>query len=58
MVLASIDEILSNFDRLIELLQDSGADTSVISMVEDAREALLESIDDEDISDEAFYDED
>lgn len=44
-----LDDAIRAFDHLIELLQDGGADTDIIVMVEDAREALSdrhEEIDD------------
>ena len=47
MILASYDEILNTFDRLIELLQDSGVEASTIVMIEDAKDMLIEACDDE-----------
>ena len=40
MVIRSLPEIWNAFDHLIELLQDEGAHTEVISMVENAKEAM------------------
>ena len=40
MVTRSLPEIWDAFDHLIELLQDEGAHTEVISMVENAKEAM------------------
>ena len=47
----SIDHLLNAFDHMIELLQDEGVDVEIVSMVENAKELLIEES-------EAAYDED
>ena len=47
----SINHLLIAFDHIIELLQDEGVDVEVVSMVENAKELLIEES-------EAAYDED
>jgi len=52
----SISEVIDAFERLIETLEDNGADPSVVEVVEDAKDSFLEMHDsddeNEDIEDE------
>ena len=54
MLRESISEVVDAFERLIETLEDNGADPSVAEVVEDAKTAFLEmhENDDEDIEEE------
>jgi hypothetical protein len=40
MTYGTLDDVLTTFDRLIELLQDACADADIITLVEDAKEVL------------------
>ena len=44
MIHSDINDMLKTFDYLIDQLQDAAADNSIISMVEDAKDLLLEEI--------------
>lgn len=39
-MVSQLPDILDAFDRLVEMLQDSGVDTEIIDMVENAKDAL------------------
>ncbi len=41
-MITQLASILNAFDHLVEMMQDSGIDMEVISMVENAKEALEE----------------
>jgi len=42
MMTSSIEHLLDAFDHMIEMLQDAGVDVETLSMVEGARDALIE----------------
>jgi hypothetical protein len=46
MIHNSVNDILKSFDYLIELLQDAGIDNTIVTMIEDAKDLLLEEIND------------
>jgi len=43
----SISEVVEAFERLIETLEDNGADASIVEVVEDAKTAFLEMHEDD-----------
>ena len=44
MIHSAINDMLKTFDYLIDQLQDASVDNTIISMVEDAKDLLLEEI--------------
>ena len=48
MLRESINEVVDAFEKLIETLEDNGADPSVVEVVEDAKDSFLEMHEDND----------
>jgi hypothetical protein len=48
----TINEVIEAFEHLVEVMEDSGTDASIVEIVEDAKSAFLEMHDEDDGKDD------